>query len=278
MIHLRFSQILSGPGLGISPIGLSLIWPIHGVGLSRTSETNHSTADTTNDPWMFFELIARHCRGCCQEHPSPRAPQRRRRVRCVGGGKADSPARMDGDARLAKLLQSVKPDWLKRVHVPSELRGILRPAANECVVRMAGGLGFAIRGTAARIIPDEWNPDSVLPVGNMIDRCAVGLCGISGMIGMHDNFLFVAFGQCHDAWNAVRKGCKKVSGGSCWRSIIRLSAIGNLPHGPMRTGAWGRQLQELRDSRLAQSVPSWHECTEQTLVYGVNMLCHPIGF
>ena len=99
MIHLRFSQILSGPGLGISPIGLSLIWPIHGVGLSRASETNHSTADSTNGPWIFFKLIARHCRGCCQEHPSPRAPQRRRRVRCVGGGKADSPARMDGDAR-----------------------------------------------------------------------------------------------------------------------------------------------------------------------------------
>ena len=51
--------------------------------------------------------------------------------------------------------------------------------------------------------------------------------------------------QNQDDWNAVKAAAHDVEGGRIWSAIVKFSGIMNIHVGPFKSGAWGRQLQEI---------------------------------
>ena len=146
---------------------------------------------------------------------------------------------------VARALDSTHPDWARKSRLTESLRNIMHdPTRNIC--RTGGGLGVVQPdGTYRMCIPLEFEPGHVMFIGHHLDRGSTGCSAVSFVLGQHDTFWHAHWGIMHDGWNVVRNGCRKAAGGSVWRCVIITASIGNLPHGPLRTGAWGRYMVEV---------------------------------
>ena len=137
-------------------------------------------------------------------------------------------------------------DWLSKMKLPTELNAVSSRCPSP--THWVEGQGFVVDcpdGTVRPVIPAEWDANSVFVWGQLVDRCAVTVSWVSFLMDdPMDLLMGVAWGISHDGWNAVRNAAKGISSGSLWKSIVRLSAIGNFPHGPYRSGSWGKLLQE----------------------------------
>ena len=60
-----------------------------------------------------------------------------------------------------------------------------------------------------------------------------------------------AWGVFHDEWNALKDSAKKSSSGRIWNSIVKFSGLANLHISPFKSGAWGRQMQEVHQKQVA---------------------------
>ena len=94
------------------------------------------------------------------------------------------------------------------------------------------------------MFPESFDAETVLIFGQLVDRCAVTVSHISFARSQPDLLWTEAWGISHDGWNSVRGPAKSIHHGSLWKCVVRLSAIVNFPHGPFRSGAWGKLLTE----------------------------------
>ena len=80
-------------------------------------------------------------------------------------------------------------------------------------------------------------------VSNVMDRGSNGSAA-TNVAAAGAKFTMTSFpGESHDAWNAVRAAAKTRGGGKVWKAVVRMASIQNLPYGPYRSGAWGKEMQ-----------------------------------
>ena len=100
-------------------------------------------------------------------------------------------------------------------------------------------------GESHLILPDDFAWPDVLAVQHVLDRGSVGRCAV-WYGGTRGNMLWSwRWGQNHDDWNAVKAAAHDVEGGRIWSAIVKFSGVMNIHVGPFKSGAWGRQLQEI---------------------------------
>ena len=179
---------------------------------------------------------------------------------------------------VARMLSGVRSDWLAKSTLPTELIGVRPLEPSHRFVDMPTGLHFQPRrGDPQQVIPAAFDPSQVLVLGHCIDRGSTGCSAISCIVDEGSTLTLPAWGVYHDGWNSVRPVMKKIANGSCWKAILRLAGIGNLPHGPYRSGAWGRLLTELQcrccEEMSPQSMKFQRAMQRKQLMYQSRTLC-----
>ena len=82
-------------------------------------------------------------------------------------------------------------------------------------------------------------------------------------------------GESHDAWNAIRTAAKKRGGGRVWKAVVRMASIQNLPYGPYRSGAWGRQMQSAHHQSMDEVTADSEEFHEAV---DLHVLIDPLRY
>ena len=156
---------------------------------------------------------------------------------------------------IVRQLESVKPGWYQKCRLPAPISlARVIPGSTEMVTSAAGWARTGTDGKAIAVIAEDFDPDSVLPVGALVDRGSTGCAGFGAVVA-EETVITPFFGTFHDGWNSARGSAKQVESGSCWKAVIRLAAIGNLPIGPVRTGVWGGLLTEVHVRLVKQMAP-----------------------
>jgi hypothetical protein len=161
---------------------------------------------------------------------------------------------------VARMLAQVNPQWLERSRLPEVLSGVKPLASPMTYVDLPQG--FCTQspgGEPLQIIPEDWDPDEVMVVGHCIDRGSTGASGVAMIVDEGNTLTIPSWGVYHDGWNSVRPTMKRVANGSIWKAIVRLAGIANLPHGPYRSGSWGRLLTELHCRLCQEMCPTGHK-------------------
>ena len=101
------------------------------------------------------------------------------------------------------------------------------------------------RGTEGLpILPPTFDVKRQLMLCHVSDSGSVGNSGMNFSMGYVQQLWCTRFGKHHDDWNSAKAGSKQAGSGVIWKSVVRYSAVQNLPYGPFRSGAWGRLLQD----------------------------------
>ena len=132
-----------------------------------------------------------------------------------------------------------------RMRLPDDVR-VWPFKADETRVVADGDDAFiqARDGSRTPVFPFGFRvEDSLFIVANIIDRRSVGAGASHFGAGGAKLTMATIPGESHDAWNAVRTSAKKRGGGQVWKAVVRMASIQNLPYGPYRGGAWGREIQ-----------------------------------
>ena len=153
-----------------------------------------------------------------------------------------------------------------RCQLPADV--IARPLTSleERVVDEVGDSHVLCAGILTPMFPDGFRVSQMLVVSNVLDRGSSGNAMVNFASAGPPQLTWCArFGEMHDSWNAVRAAAKG-SGGIVWRSVVRMAAVQNLPYGPFRSGAWGRQMQEVHHTlteELDANSPAFRECVDR---------------
>ena len=142
-------------------------------------------------------------------------------------------------------------DTFKASKIPDDLHIDKVSAASKVFIDFASGedprvqIGPDGESQTHLILPTDWKWADVLAILHVLDRGSVGRCAV-WYGGTKGRMLWSwRWGQNHDDWNAVKATAHEVDGGRIWASIVKFSGIMNLHCGPFKSGAWGRQLQEV---------------------------------
>lgn len=112
-------------------------------------------------------------------------------------------------------------------------------------------------------------------VANIIDRGSVGSGATHFGAGGARLTMATFPGESHDAWNAIRTAAKKRGGGRVWKAVVRMASIQNLPYGPYRSGAWGRQMQSAHHQSMDEVTADSEEFHE---AMDLHVLIDPLRY
>ena len=85
---------------------------------------------------------------------------------------------------MARIFHDIMPGWLSRCRVPPALHAIKHGKTLEFKVGDDGRLLCTAIGSDAwqPVIPDDFDPSSVLVITSLLDRCSVGTAGMSLLV------------------------------------------------------------------------------------------------
>ena len=130
--------------------------------------------------------------------------------------------------------------------LPDELN--IRPVvAGEKHLFKESGEAFLIDDELGRelpVLPKNFLAFNFCTQHHLTDRANIISSGLNFL--QNEGVLVTwTWGPCHGLWNAIKRSAKRCSQGSIWKSILQLLVAYNFNHGPFRSGARRRFMEDI---------------------------------